>query len=66
MSVTAIRRKYLLRLLAQLDQQIAETESLSRDPRLTDGEHRLIASQLDYRRNAVLRVEAMLANIAQR
>jgi len=61
-----LRRKYLLRLLAQIDQQISEMESLRSEHLLSNGEHQLAASQLDYHRTAALRVEVMLANIAQK
>ena len=61
MSVASIRRKFLLRLLADLDQQIAEVESLTSEHVLTNGERGLAADVLVSRRTSVKRVEGMLA-----
>ena len=54
------RRTRLIRLLAQIDQQISEAESLASDPALDADERRLAKVQLDFRRDTVKRVEAML------
>jgi hypothetical protein len=54
------RRAKLIRLLATIDQQIAEMESLASDAELTESERRYATAQLDFQRRAVKRVEAML------
>jgi hypothetical protein len=54
-------RTKLLRMLAEIDQQIREeAESLASDATLSDDDREFAAVQLDFRRDAVKRVEAML------
>ena len=53
-------RTKLLRMLAEIDQQIREAESLASDATLSDDDREFTAVQLDFRRDAVKRVEAML------
>ena len=58
-----IRRKHLLRLLAQLDQQIAEVVTMMAEPVLTLRERQVATAQLDSRRNLLKRVEKLLAQV---
>jgi hypothetical protein len=51
----------LLKLLADIDQKIAEAESLARDPLLWPEERRFADIQLAVRMDAVKRVEKLLA-----
>jgi len=60
------RRTALIRLLAKIDQQIREAESLASDGTLSDDDRRFAAVQLDFRREAVKRVEAMLGKLDSR
>jgi hypothetical protein len=53
-------RTTLIRLIAEIDQRIAEAESLANNRSLDDGERKSAAALLDFRRNAVQRVERML------
>lgn len=55
------RRTKLIRLLAQIDQQICEVESLASDPSLNDADRKYAMAQLDFRLTAVERVELMLS-----
>jgi len=55
------RRAATLRLLAEVDQKIREDELRASDPLLSESERRIASAQLDFRRKAVGRVEAMLA-----
>ena len=63
MSVTSIRRKYLLRLLADLDQQIAEVETLTSGHVLTNGEREIATDLLVSHRTSLKRVESMLGDL---
>ena len=63
MHVTPIRRKYLLRLLAQIDQQIAEGKSLAHSRLLTTDERSVAAAYLSESCEALNRVENMLLSI---
>jgi len=56
------RRTRLIRLLACIDQQIAEAEALVSDPALGAEERGYAEAQLSFRRRAVERVEAMLGD----
>lgn len=51
----------LIRLLAEMDQQAGKAEDLTYMPELTLKERSSAVEQLASRRNAVLRVEALLA-----
>jgi hypothetical protein len=57
------RRTACIRLLAHIDQQIAEAEALASDESLDADERRFAKVQLDFRRRAVERVEAMLGEV---
>jgi hypothetical protein len=57
------RRTKLIRLLAQIDQQICEAESLASDPLLNEADRKYAMAQLDFRLTAVERVEAMLSKL---
>lgn len=57
------RRTACIRLLAQIDQQIAEAETLADDADLDAGEREFARAQLDFRRRAVERVQAMLGEV---
>jgi hypothetical protein len=54
------RRTARIRLLAKIDQEITEAEFLASSPLLDPDERRYAQVQLDFRRKAVERVEAML------
>jgi hypothetical protein len=54
------RHTRLIRLLAHIDQQIAEAESLASDASLDADERERAGAQLSFQRRAVERVEAML------
>jgi hypothetical protein len=54
------RRAATLRRLAEVDQRIREDELRVADPLLSESERRIASAQLDFRRKAVGRVEAML------
>lgn len=55
------RRIALIRLLAEMDQQTGKAEDLTYVPELTLEERSSAVEQLAYRRDALLRVEAILA-----
>ena len=57
----AARRTTLIRLLAQIDQQISETESFATSTMLDPDEREYAAAQLNFRRKSVEWVERMLA-----
>lgn len=54
------RQTALLRLLASIDQQIADAEELAKDGDLPIGERAYAEAQLEFRRRAVERIEMML------
>jgi hypothetical protein len=54
-------RTKLLRMLAEIDQQIREAESLASDATLSDDDRELAAVQLDFRRRALESVETLLS-----
>lgn len=58
----ADRRAACLRLLAEIDQLIAECEDLAAQPVLADDEREYLAVHLQFRRHARERVERMLGN----
>lgn len=49
-------RTKLLRMLAEIDQQIREAESLASDATLSDDDREFAAVQLDFRRRAGKRI----------
>jgi hypothetical protein len=55
------RRTALIRLLADIDQQISLAEDLAFIPMLTRGEREYAIQQLEFRRKAVMHVEGLLA-----
>ena len=55
------RREQLLRLLAEIDQQNREAESLASDDMLSDDDRNFAAVQLEFRRRALDRVEKLLS-----
>ena len=57
------RRTALLRLLAHLDQQIAECEMLTVEPILADDERECVAVNLKFRLKSRKRVEELLENL---
>ena len=54
------RRRALIRLVAQIDQQIADARSLAADKRLSQGERLVAKAELEFRQKAIKQVEAML------
>ncbi len=56
----AERHTRLVHLLAHIDQQIAEAESLAADESLDAYDRECAEAQLSFQRRAVMRVEAML------
>ncbi len=56
----AERRIALIRLLASIDQKIAEAERLASDASLDVGQREFAATQLDFRRKTLKHVEKML------
>lgn len=60
---SAERRIALIRLLADIDQRIAEAETSSAASLLTTDERGFIAEQLAYRRNAMIRIEKLLTEV---
>jgi hypothetical protein len=63
MSITDIRRKYLLQLLADLDQQIADAKSLAINHLLTGGERGDLTAHLAGCHVSLKRVEMMLRRV---
>ena len=61
----AERRLAMIRLLAQIDQRIADAESLAADARLNHEERQSAAAALSFRRRAVERIETMLAELGR-
>jgi hypothetical protein len=59
----AERRIACIRLLARIDQQIREAESLMNDRRLSWAERRSAAACLSFRRQAMKSVERMLVEL---
>jgi len=57
----AERRIRLVRLLAHIDQQIQEAESLLSDESLASDDRECAAAQLSFRRRSVERLEWMIA-----
>jgi hypothetical protein len=57
------RRIALIRLIAEIDQQIGKAEDFAYRPDLTVEERSGAVAQLALRRNAVIRVEGLLAEI---
>jgi hypothetical protein len=55
-------RTKLLRMLAEIDQQIREAESLATDESLDADERGYAEAQLSFQRRALKRVEEMLNN----
>ena len=55
----------LIRLMAEIDQQISAAEDLAFAPELTRDERSFAVAQLEYRRTVVERVEKMLVNIGE-
>ena len=59
------RRTVCLKLLAQLDQQIAECEMLAAEPILADDERECVAVNLECRLKSRERVEELLENLVR-
>jgi hypothetical protein len=59
------RRTALVRLMAEIDQRIAAAEDLATNSLLTTDEQSFIVEQIAYRRNALMRIEGMLAEIEE-
>jgi hypothetical protein len=59
------RRTALVRLSTEIDQRIAAAEDLSAHGLLTLDERGFVVEQIAFRRNAVMRIEGMLAEIEQ-
>ena len=59
----AKRRIALIRLMAEIDQQISAAEDLAFNPMLTRAEREYAVAQLEYRRKVVGRVEKMLERL---
>lgn len=57
------QRTALIRLLAEIDQRTTEAETLASDASLDADEREYAGAQVSFRRRAVERVEAMLAEI---
>jgi hypothetical protein len=54
------QRTKLLKLLAVVEQQIREAETLAADESLSVKERQRAAAQLDFRRDSIKRIELML------
>lgn len=61
---SAERRASLVRLLAEIDQRIAEAEELNASGLLESDERGFVSEQIALRRNAVLRIEGILIAMA--
>lgn len=57
------RHMALIKLLASIDQQIAEASRLASDASLDAGKRRFAATQLDFRRKTLKHVEKMLRQV---
>lgn len=57
------RRLVLIRLLAEIDQRIAEADRLASDASLDAGDWDYAAAHLDFRRKSVERIEGMLREL---
>ena len=57
------RRTALIRLMAEIDQRLAAAEELAANPYLALDERSHIAEQIAFRRNALMRIEGLLAEI---